>query len=73
MAWRWRDRVEVGATGVALTALVGEWLAHTVEYARVSGLQPAFGSVHAYMGPTGAVLVVAAVLAVQSTLGSPAA
>lgn len=61
-------RVEVGVTGVALTALVGEWLAHTVEFVRLSGLRGAFGSVHVYMGPIGAVLVVAALAAVHSTV-----
>ncbi len=60
-------RVEVGATGVALTALAGEWLGHTIEYMRVSGLRGAFGSIHTYMGPIGMVLVVAALVAVHST------
>jgi hypothetical protein len=60
-------RVEVGATGVALTALMGEWLAHTIEYMRVSGPRAAFGSVHVYMGPIGVVLAVAALAAVHST------
>jgi hypothetical protein len=59
--------VEVGATGVALTALVGEWLAHTIEFVRVSGPRAAFGSVHVYMGPIGVVLAVAALAAVHST------
>lgn len=61
-------RVEVGATGVALTALVGEWVAHTLEYSRLSGMRAAFGSVHHYMGPIGIVLLVAALAAVHSTL-----
>ncbi|MHB8463281.1 MAG: hypothetical protein ACYDH6_04570 [Acidimicrobiales bacterium] len=61
-------RVEVGATGVALTAVVGAWLSHTIEYARLSDVRRAFGSVHVYMGPVGVVLVVAALLGVHSTL-----
>ena len=60
-------RVEVGATGVALTALTGEWLGHTIEFMRVSGPRAAFSSVHVYMGPIGTVLVVAALAAVHST------
>jgi hypothetical protein len=60
-------RVEVGASGIALTALVGEWLSHTLEYVRLSGLHGAFASVHVYMGPVGAVLVAAALAGVHST------
>ncbi len=62
-----RGRVEVEATGVALTALVGEWVAHTVEYSRLSGVRSAFGSVHHYMGPIGVALLLAALGAVHST------
>ncbi len=61
-------RVEVGATGVALTAVLGEWLGHTIEYVRVAGPRAAFGSVHVYMGPVGVVLVIAASAAVHSTV-----
>jgi len=59
--------MEVRATGVALTALIGEWLGHTAEFVRVSGPRAAFGSVHVYMGPIGVVLAVAALAAVHST------
>ncbi len=59
--------MEAGATGVALTALIGEWLGHTIEYVRVSGPRAAFGSVHVYMGPIGVVLGLAALVAVHST------
>jgi hypothetical protein len=61
-------RVEVGASGIALTALVGEWLSHTLEYVRLWGLHGAFDSVHVYMGPVGAVLVAAALAGVHSTV-----
>lgn len=59
--------MEVGATGVALTALIGEWLGHTIEFIRVAGPRAAFGSVHVYIGPIGLVLAAAALVAVHST------
>ena len=68
MTSRRLPRVEVSATSLALLALVGEWLSHTVEFVRVSGFEGAFGSVHAFMGPIGAVLVVAGLVGVHSTV-----
>jgi hypothetical protein len=68
MSGRRLGSVEVGATGVALTALGGEWLSHTLEYVRLWGRHRAFDSVHVYMGPIGAVLVVAALAGVHSTI-----
>jgi hypothetical protein len=54
------------APGVILTALVGVWLTHTLEYARVSGAARLSGlvlaPVHGYMLPVGALLIVAAAL-----------
>ncbi len=49
---------------MALVALVGTWTGHTLEYARVGGRvglrEELFGSVHVYMLPVGALLVVLA-------------
>jgi hypothetical protein len=54
------------APGVILMALIGVWLTHTLEYARVSGATRlsgvALAPVHAYMLPAGAVLTLAAAL-----------
>lgn len=61
-------RVEVGATGVALTAVAGEWLAHTLEYMHLWGASRAFGSVHVFMGPVGLVLAAAGVVGVHATI-----
>lgn len=57
----------MGASGIALIALAGEWVAHTVEYLRVGGWHGAFGSVHLLMGPAGLALLVAALVAGHST------
>ena len=55
------------APGVILLALIGVWLTHTVEHARVGGAAgvrvAAFASVHVYMLPVGALLALAAALA----------
>jgi hypothetical protein len=55
------------APGVILLALLGVWLAHTVEYFRVGSAAgvsaAAFASVHVYMVPLGALLAVAAAAA----------
>jgi len=59
--------VALNRTGLALAAVAGTWLGHTIEYLRVWGSGNAFGSVHTYMGPVGAVLAVTAVLGVRST------
>jgi hypothetical protein len=52
------------APGVILLALLGVWLAHTVEHIRVGsaagGSAAAFASVHVYMLPVGALLAVLA-------------
>jgi hypothetical protein len=58
------------APGVILLALIGVWLTHTLEYARVTGAARlsagALTSVHVYMLPVGALLAVgAALLGVQ--------
>ena len=57
----------MGAGGVALIALAGEWVAHTIEYLRVGGWHGAFGSVHLMMGPMGLVLLLGALVAVHAT------
>ena len=67
-------RVTVSPYAVALTAVLGAWLAHVGEYVRVWGWG-GFGSatsrqVHTYMGPVGLVLVVLAVLGVVLGLRS---
>src|SRR5579872_876618 len=55
------------APGVILLALLGVWLAHTVEHLRVGGAAgvsaAAFSSVHMYMVPVGALLALAAAVA----------
>jgi hypothetical protein len=55
------------APGVVLLALIGVWLTHTVEHLRVGtaagASAAAFSSVHVYMLPVGALLVLAAALA----------
>jgi hypothetical protein len=61
------ERVDVGASGIALIALAGEWVAHTIEYLRVGGWHGAFGSVHLMMGPMGVALLVGALVAVSAT------
>lgn len=52
---------------IALTAFVGAWLGHFVEYVRVSGWQAGLGemtsSVHSYFLPAGAALMALAVAA----------
>lgn len=57
-------RLRLAASGVVLLALVGVWLGHTAEYARVSGLgrlgEVMAGSLHAYMLPVGLLLAVLA-------------
>lgn len=58
------------APGVILLALLGCWLTHTVEYARLGGSgqlsAAAFSSVHVYMVPVGGLLALgAAVLGVR--------
>ncbi|HEY2704550.1 MAG TPA: hypothetical protein VGL20_12745 [Candidatus Dormibacteraeota bacterium] len=54
------------APGVILIALVGVWLTHTLEYARVSGAARlsavVLAPVHAYMLPVGALLTLGAAL-----------
>jgi hypothetical protein len=64
-------RVDVGPTGIFVMALVGAWLGHNLEYLRVWGghrfTGVALGSVHLYMRPAGALLLVAGVIGVQST------
>ncbi len=54
------------APGVLLVALVGVWLTHTLEYARVSGAARlsavVLAPVHAYMLPVGALLTLGAAL-----------
>jgi hypothetical protein len=51
-----------------LTALVGAWVGHLVEYIRVAGLQPALSemssSAHLYFFPAGASLMMLALVAV---------
>jgi hypothetical protein len=64
-------RVAVGPVGLVGVMLAGTWLGHTFEYLRVWGVRGASSSVaasvHAYMGPTGALLVLAGLLGVLST------
>jgi hypothetical protein len=59
-------RSRVVAPGVILLALIGVWLTHTLEYARVTGggrlSVGALTSVHLYMLPVGALLVLGAAL-----------
>jgi hypothetical protein len=58
-------RSRVVAPGVILLGLIGVWLTHTLEYARVSGARLSVGaltSVHVYMLPAGALLVLGAAL-----------
>ncbi|MBV8560962.1 MAG: hypothetical protein JO050_09315 [Acidimicrobiia bacterium] len=67
-------RVTVSPYAVALTAVLGAWLAHVGEYVRVWGWG-GFGSatsrqVHTYMGPVGLALVLLAVAGVQLGLRS---
>lgn len=57
----------MGASSIALTALAGEWVAHTIEYLRVGGWHGAFGSVHLLMGPVGLLLFLGALVAVHAT------
>jgi hypothetical protein len=68
--WRWL------VPGVALLAVVGVWLSHTLEYVRVwgwSGLnQELTGSVHVYMVPVGLALVLLMVAAGAGAASSSA-
>ena len=61
----------VGPAGIAGITLAGTWMAHTLEYLRVWGWHGAAGSmaasVHAYMEPTGLVLLAVGLLGVLST------
>lgn len=54
------------APGVLLVVLIGVWLTHTLEYARVSGAArlsaDALAPVHAYMLPVGALLILGTAL-----------
>jgi hypothetical protein len=60
------SRPRVVASGVAFLAVMGSWLAHTIEYARLSGTAGLAGgavaSMHAYMLPAGAALALGAAL-----------
>lgn len=60
------SRPRVVASGVAFLAVMGSWLAHTIEYARLSGSAGlgggAVASMHAYMVPAGAALALGAAL-----------
>jgi hypothetical protein len=57
-------RLRLAASSGVLLALAGVWLGHTVEYARVGGLdglgQVMVGSLHVYMLPVGMLLALAA-------------
>jgi hypothetical protein len=61
-----RARLRLLGGGSALVALSGAWLGHAAEYARVWGFRGAiavlFGSVHGYMLPLAAMLIVAAAM-----------
>jgi hypothetical protein len=63
--------VAVGPAGIAGITLAGTWLGHTLEYLRVWGWHGAASSmaasVHAYMEPTGALLLAVGLLGVLST------
>jgi hypothetical protein len=64
-------RVVVGPAGIAGITLAGTWIGHSLEYLRVWGWHGAgrsmAASVHAYMEPTGAVLLAVGLLGVLST------
>ena len=57
-------RLRLAASGGVLLALVGVWLGHTLEFARVAGLDRAGtvvgGSLHLYMAPVGGLLALLA-------------
>jgi hypothetical protein len=61
------SRPRLVAPGVAMLAVVGVWLTHTVEYTRLTGSARlaggALASVHVYMLPAGALLALCAALA----------
>lgn len=65
------NRASVGGAGLAVAALAGTWIGHALEYLRVWG--PAefpssvVGSVHAYFGPMGIVLVVIGAAAIHAS------
>lgn len=64
--------VAVSAHSVAVAAVAGAWLSHTLEYGRVWGWSE-FGSaasrqVHTYMGPVGLLLLALAVIGVEAGL-----
>jgi hypothetical protein len=64
--------VEVGPAAIFVVALVGAWLSHNLEYLRVWGVHRSAGaalsSLHMYMAPAGAGLLVAAIGGVHSTV-----
>jgi hypothetical protein len=65
-------RVEIGPAGILVVAMVGVWLSHNLEYLRVWGAHrfadEALSSIHLYMGPIGALLLVGGVVGVQSSV-----
>jgi hypothetical protein len=71
MRGRPRARVAIGPVGLVGTTLASTWHGHTIEYLRVWGLHGAasstVASIHAYMGPVGAVVALAGLLGVLST------
>jgi len=64
-----RSDVTVSPFTVAITAVIGAWLAHGLEYARVWGWDgfatSASRQVHTYMGPVGVVLLLLAFVGVE--------
>jgi len=59
-----RRRLRLAASGGAALVILGVWLGHTLEYARLSGLagvrEELVGSVHWYMAPVGIALALLA-------------
>src|SRR5437899_418822 len=57
-------RLRLAALGGVLLALIGVWLGHTMEYARLRGAGEAgasmLGALHAYMLPVGMLLALVA-------------
>lgn len=66
-------KAEVTPTCFLIAGLLGAWLAHSIEYFRVWGASVFPGAVsrsaHVYMGPTGILLVVVALLGVRACFG----